>query len=187
MMTMMNFVSHSTQDLYPTFLKVARGLSPESVSYVGIVYNVGAILGGIIMGRYSDQAGRRRAMVTSLVLAIAMIPFWAYSPTIPMLVMGAFMLQFMVQGAWGVVPVHLNELSPPEARGTFPGFTYQLGNLLASANATIQAGLAESHGNNYGMALALIGGCAALAIALLAGFGVERKGVHMGEPVLHKA
>ena len=83
--------------------------------------------------------------------------------------------------------MHLNELSPPEARGTFPGFTYQLGNLLASANATIQAGLAESHGNNYGMALALIGGCAALAIAVLAGFGVERKGVHMGEPVLHKA
>jgi SHS family lactate transporter-like MFS transporter len=96
------------------------------------------------------------------------------------LAVGSFMMQFMVQAAWGIVPVHLNELSPPEVRGTFPGFVYQLGNLLASVNATIQAGYATEHGNDYGTALAIVAGCAAIAIALLVGFGIERKGVHLG-------
>jgi SHS family lactate transporter-like MFS transporter len=152
MMTMMNFVSHGTQDLYPTFLKIERGLSQQMVSYIAIVYNVGAIIGGIVMGRYSDQVGRRKAMVTALVFAIIVIPVWAYAPTIPMLVMGAFMLQFMVQGAWGVVPAHINELAPDSVRGFLPGFAYQCGVAVAGTAPAIQEALAERY--SYANAMA---------------------------------
>ena len=187
LMTAFNFFSHGTQDLYPTFLQVQHGLGPALVGPIAVIANLGAICGSLAFGSLSERIGRRRGMVTAALCSLPIIPLWTLASRPLWLAVGAFLMQFAVQSAWGIVPVHLNELSPPEARGTFPGFTYQLGNLLASANATIQAGLAESHGNNYGMALALIGGCAAVAIALLAGFGVERKGVHMGEPVLHKA
>jgi MFS transporter, SHS family, lactate transporter len=111
---------------------------------------------------------------------LPIIPLWAFSETVWQLTLGAFLLQFMVQGAWGIVPVHLNELSPAAARGTFPGFTYQLGNLLAAGNATIQASIAESHGGNYGLALALVAAIVALAVAVLAWLGRERKGVAFG-------
>jgi len=187
LMTAFNFFSHGTQDLYPTFLQVQHGLGPAVVGPIAVIANLGAICGSLAFGSLSERIGRRRSIVTGALCSLPIIPLWILAPSPLWLAVGAFLMQFAVQSAWGIVPVHLNELSPPEARGTFPGFTYQLGNLLASANATIQAGLAESHGNNYGMALALIAGCAALAISLLAGFGVERKGVHMGEPVLHKA
>lgn len=152
MMTMISFVSHSTQDLYPTFLRVGRGLSPQTVSYIAIVYNVGAIFGGIIMGRYSDMVGRRRAMVTSLILGIVVIPMWAYAPTAPMLFMGAFMMQFMVQGAWGVVPAHINELVPDSVRGFLPGFAYQCGVAVAGTAASIQEALAERYSYSSAMA-----------------------------------
>ncbi len=187
LMTAFNFFSHGTQDLYPTFLQVQHGLGPALVGPIAVIANLGAICGSLAFGSLSERIGRRRGMVTAALCSLPIIPLWVLASSPLWLAVGAFLMQFAVQSAWGIVPVHLNELSPPEARGTFPGFTYQLGNLLASANATIQAGFAESHGNNYGMALALIGGCAALAIALLAGFGIERKGVHMGEPVLRKA
>jgi SHS family lactate transporter-like MFS transporter len=186
LMTAFNFFSHGTQDLYPTFLQVQQGLGPSLAGPIAVIANVGAICGSLAFGSLSERIGRRRGMVTAALCSLPVIPLWVLAPTPFWLAIGAFLMQFAVQSAWGIIPVHLNELSPPEARGTFPGFTYQLGNLLASANATIQAGLAERHGNNYGMALALIGGCAAVAIAVLAGFGVERKGVHMGESVLHK-
>ena len=168
MMTMMNFVSHSTQDLYPTFLRVARGLGPQTVSYVAIVYNVGAILGGITMGRYSDRVGRRRSMVTALILAIVVIPMWAYSPTTSMLYMGAFTMQFMVQGAWGVVPAHINELAPDSVRGFLPGFAYQCGVAVAGTAASIQEALAEhySYANAMAGTAVTVFAVAAVVIAL---------------------
>src|SRR5262249_44158710 len=112
MLTAMGFVSHGTQDLFPTVLKSGWGFSERNVAYIVMVSNVGAIIGGIVMGRYSDRAGRRRSMITSLLLALVVIPLWAYAPTVALLVAGAFMIQFLVQGAWGVIPAHINELVP---------------------------------------------------------------------------
>jgi SHS family lactate transporter-like MFS transporter len=113
------------------------------VSYVAIIYNIGAIVGGIFMGSYSDRVGRRRSMITALLLAIVFIPVWAFAPTIPLLIIGAFLLQFMVQGAWGVIPAHINELAPDSVRGFLPGFAYQCGVAVAGTAATIQEALAE--------------------------------------------
>jgi SHS family lactate transporter-like MFS transporter len=178
MMTMMNFVSHSTQDLYPTFLRVGRGLAQKTVSYIAIVYNVGAIFGGIVMGRYSDMVGRRRAMVTSLMLAIVIVPMWAYAPTAPMLFAGAFMMQFMVQGAWGVVPAHINELAPDSVRGFLPGFAYQCGVAVAGTAASIQEALAEhySYANAMAGTAVTVFAIAALVIVL----GREKHGTEFG-------
>ena len=168
MMTAMSFVSHGTQDLYPTFLRVGRGLSVEMTSYAAIVYNIGAIIGGLVMGRYSDRVGRRRSMITALILAIVVIPVWTYAPTIPMLFMGAFMLQFMVQGAWGVIPVHINELSPDSVRGFLPGFAYQCGIAVGGISVAIQEALAERY--SYADAMAgmtlIVFTVAAIVIAL---------------------
>jgi SHS family lactate transporter-like MFS transporter len=108
------------------------------------------------------------------------LPLWAFSTSAVWLAVGAFLMQVMVQGAWGVIPVHLNELSPAEARGTFPGFTYQLGNLIASVNATLQANIAVRYGGSYSLALALVAGIVAIVIAILTAFGVEAKGVSFG-------
>jgi SHS family lactate transporter-like MFS transporter len=143
----------------------------------------GAILGGLIFGPLSQRFGRRRAIVWATMLALPIIPLWAYASSAIVLAAGAFLMQISVQGAWGVIPVHLNELSPDEVRGTFPGFAYQLGNLLASANATIQAGFAESHGNNYALALIVVAALSAFAIALLTSYGREAHGVEFGVPI----
>jgi len=177
LMTAFNFFSHGTQDLYPTFLQVQHHLSPHTVGAIAVIYNIGAILGGIFFGVLSERIGRRRAIVIAALLALPVIPLWAYGTTAVLLAVGAFLMQVAVQGAWGIVPAHLNELSPEEVRGTFPGFTYQLGNLLASGNAAIQAGLAHQYGGDYAFALALVAGTVAVAVALLAGFGFEARGV----------
>src|SRR6267378_3822074 len=179
LMTAFNFFSHGTQDLYPTFLQVQHALSPHAVGTIAAIYNVGAIVGGILCGSLSERIGRRR-MIVIVLLSLPVLPLWAFSSSPALLAVGAFLMQVMVQGAWGVIPVHLNELSPDEARGTFPGFVYQLGNLLASANATIQAGIAVHFGGNYGLALALVAGSVAIIIAVLASLGVEAKGVTFG-------
>jgi len=178
MMTMMNFVSHGTQDLYPLFLQTDKGLSPRQVSNVAMIYNVGAILGGLILGRYSDLVGRRRAMVTSLVLAVTMIPVWAYAGTVFLLMMGAFMLQFFVQGAWGVVPAHINELAPDNVRGFLPGFAYQCGVAVAGAAPTIQEALAERHG--YPNTMAATATIVFLAAALIVWLGREKHATEFG-------
>ncbi|GLQ56194.1 MFS transporter [Devosia nitrariae] len=180
LMTAFNFFSHDTQDLYPTFLEVQQNLSTTAVGTIAVVYNIGAILGGITFGLLSERIGRRRGIVIAALLALPVIPLWVYSSGPVLLAIGAFLMQFAVQGAWGIIPAHLNELSPDEIRGTFPGFTYQLGNLLASANVTLQAGLAEHYGNNYALALAVVVAIVAVAVALLAGFGVEAKGIAFG-------
>jgi MFS transporter, SHS family, lactate transporter len=182
LMTAFNFLSHGSQDAYPNFLKLQHHFDTHLTSLLTAIMNVGAICGGLLFGRLSQRIGRRRAIITAALLALPALPFWAYGSTPLILGVGAFLIQFAVQGAWGVVPVHLNELSPPAIRGTFPGFVYQLGNFLAAANLNLQVAIAESHGNNYGLALASVVACSAIAVALLAALGPERHGVSMTEP-----
>lgn len=180
LMTAFNLFSHGTQDLYPTFLQIQHKLATHTVSIIAIIGNVGAITGGLLFGSLSQRIGRRKAIVVGALIALPIIPLWAFSATPVLLGVGAFLMQVAVQGAWGVVPVHLNELSPDEVRGTFPGFAYQLGNLLASGNATIQAGFAADHGGNYALALAVVAATAAVVIAVLTYFGPEQHGVKFG-------
>jgi MFS transporter, SHS family, lactate transporter len=180
LMTAFNFFSHGTQDLYPTFLQVQHGFSPHQVGLVAVIYNIGAIIGGISFGALSECFGRRRIIIITSVLSLIVLPLWAFADTMVWLAVGAFLMQVMVQGAWGVIPVHLNELSPDEARGTFPGFTYQLGNLIASVNATLQAAIAVHYGNDYAFALAVVAGVVAIAIVILTALGTEAKGVVFG-------
>jgi SHS family lactate transporter-like MFS transporter len=180
MMTAFNFFSHGTQDLYPTFLQTQRQLPTHTVSLILIIANIGALIGGTTFGTLSQRLGRRRAIVTSVLLGLPVIPLWAFSTNIVLIAVGAFFMQMSVQGAWGVIPVHLNELSPDEVRGTFPGFVYQLGNLFASANATLQAGFAADRGGNYALALAIVAAASALSIAILVSLGREAHSVEFG-------
>jgi SHS family lactate transporter-like MFS transporter len=180
LMTAFNFFSHGTQDLYPTFLQVQHGMSPHEVGLIAVIYNIGAIIGGISFGSLSEGFGRRRTIIVASLLSLAVLPLWAFSTSAIWLAVGAFLMQIMVQGAWGVIPVHLNELSPDDARGTFPGFVYQLGNLIASVNATLQAGIAVHYGGDYAIALAVVAGTVAVAIAILTALGTEAKGIVFG-------
>lgn len=179
LMTAFNFFSHGTQDLYPTFLQVQHHFNPHTVSLIAITLNIGAIVGGLAFGALSERIGRRRAICIAALIALPVLPIWAFSSTALLLGVGAFLMQISVQGAWGVIPAHLNEISPDEVRATFPGFVYQLGNLLASGNATMQASFAVSHGNDYSYALALVAGIVSVVIAVLIQFSRERRGVDM--------
>jgi len=175
-----NSFSHGTQDLYPTFLQKNLLLSPKTVSLIAIVYNVGALVGGILFGTLSERIGRRRAIVIAALLAIPIVPLWAYSHTLPVLALGGFLMQFMVQGAWGVIPAHLNELSPPAVRGTLPGFAYQLGNFVASRNAVLQAKLAETrYGGSFTPVLAWTVLIVASLVAITTMSGPERRGADL--------
>jgi MFS transporter, SHS family, lactate transporter len=180
LMTAFNFFSHGTQDLYPTFLQVQHGMSPHEVGLIAVIYNIGAIIGGISFGSLSERFGRRRIIIIAAVLSLAVLPLWAFAVSAVWLAVGAFLMQVTVQGAWGVIPVHLNELSPDDARGTFPGFVYQLGNLIASVNATLQAGIAAHYGGDYAIALAAVAGTVAIAIVILTALGTEAKGIAFG-------
>jgi len=177
LMTMMNLISHGTQDMYPTFLERQRHLDPHYVASMALIYNIGAIGGGLFFGEFSDRLGRRRAMVTAVLLAAAIVPLWAYPHSLWLLAIGAFMMQFMVQGAWGVIPAHLVELSPPAVRGLFPGLAYQFGVLFAANAAYVESLMAVRMG--YGNALALVAiivlGAGAVVIAL----GRERGGIDL--------
>ncbi|RKP52290.1 MFS transporter [Trinickia fusca] len=179
LMTAFNFFSHGTQDLYPTFLREQHHFDPHTVSLITITLNIGAILGGLFFGTISERIGRRRAICIAALIALPVLPLWAFSSGAVLLALGAFLMQISVQGAWGVVPVYLNEISPDEIRATFPGFVYQLGNLIASVNATTQASFAASHDNNYALALAVVCGTASVVIAILILFGRERRGIDM--------
>jgi SHS family lactate transporter-like MFS transporter len=177
-----NSFSHGTQDLYPTFLQKDHGFSPKTVGLVAIVFNIGALLGGIIFGTWSEHIGRRKAILIAALLALPVIPLWAFSHTAPMLALGGFLMQFMVQGAWGVIPAHLNELSPPAVRGTFPGLAYQMGNLLASKNAVIQAKIAEQHYNGaFAPVLAWTVVIVATLVAIVTISGKEAKGADLSD------
>ncbi|MEO5938094.1 MAG: MFS transporter [Sphingomonas sp.] len=177
LMTAFNFFSHGTQDLYPTFLKEQHHFDTKTVGLLAMIGNVGAIVGGISFGIWSESIGRKRAIVIAALLALPVIPLWAFSSTPVMLATGAFLIQVAVQGAWGIVPVHLNELSPALVRGMFPGFAYQLGNLIASRNAPIQARIAEANGGNYGLALAIVAGAAVVVLVTWTLLGPERRDI----------
>jgi SHS family lactate transporter-like MFS transporter len=177
LMAAFNFFSHGTQDIYPTFLQKQRGLTPHEVGAVAVISSLGAILGGLSFGAFSERIGRRRAIVMAALLALPMIPLWVLARNPWLLALGAFSLQCMVQGAWGIVPAHLNELSPGAVRGTLPGLAYQLGNLLAAATATIQAYIAEVSSGDYAVALGSMTLVVAVFLASTAYFGPEAKGV----------
>jgi len=180
MMMAFNFFSHGTQDLYPSaFLSVQHHFSHNTITTIALIYNAGAIVGGLAFGALSQVIGRRTAIVLASLLALPVIPLWAFSNSPVWLALGAFLMQICVQGAWGVIPAHLNEISPPEIRATFPGFVYQLGNFLASFNATLQAAIGANMGHTYSWALASVAGCAAVCIALFVGFGIEQREVRM--------
>ena len=168
------------QDLYPTFLQVQHGFSATQTGTVAIVYNVGALCGGMFFGAFSERLGRRRAIAIAALLAIPILPLWAYSSTVPMFAVGGFLMQFMIQGAWGVVPAHLNELSPASVRAILPGFAYQLGNLAMSQMAPVQASLAEAAGNDYARVLAWTVGGVAVVLSVVALAGREAKDAHLG-------
>jgi SHS family lactate transporter-like MFS transporter len=180
MMTAFNFFSHGTQDIYPKlFLGKQLGFSHAVITNISLLYNVGAILGGICFGWLSQRIGRRNAIIGACLLALAVVYSWSHA-TAPVAVgLAAFLMQFAVQGAWGVVPVHLNELSPAEIRGTFPGFVYQLGNFIASWNAPLQVTLAMQAGGDYGFALMAVAGVVAVLLIVLMIFGPEARNVAM--------
>ena len=179
LMMMMNSISHGTQDMYPTFLKKQRGYSAEATSVIVMISMVGAILGGLTFGMISDRKGRRRAMVTAVLLALVLIPLWIFAPNTGVIVAGAFLMQFMVQGAWGVIPAHINELSPDAIRGFFPGFAYQLGVLCASSITYLQARIAQHYTYSVVMGASMV--VVLIVGAIVIGLGPERRGVAFGE------
>jgi MFS transporter, SHS family, lactate transporter len=178
LMTAFMSFSHGTQDLYPTFLTVSAKLSPSTVGLIGVFYGFGSIAGGFVFGTLSEKWGRKRAIVTAALLAIPVIPFYAYGHSAWTLGAGAVLMQFMVQGAWGVVPAYLTELSPAPVRATAPGLAYQLGGLVTSWNGKGQALAAERWGN-YPAVLAVTVIVVALVLAGLALLGREAKGQEM--------
>lgn len=181
LMTAFNFFSHGTQDLYKSFLTTEHKLSLGTTTAILICMNVAAILGGITCASLSQRFGRRRAIVTAALLSLPVLPFWAFAQDPLAIGVAAFGMQLCVQGAWGVIPAHLNELSPADVRGTFPGFTYTLGNLIASVNGPLQSGLADTYFHkNLSWPFALVVGTVAVSIALLVGFGREARDVRMG-------
>jgi SHS family lactate transporter-like MFS transporter len=181
LMTAFNYMSHGTQDLYQTFLEKQRGLAVNQKAIVGMIYAFGAICGGTIFGHLSQSWGRRRTIIIAAICGFILIPLWVFSPGLSLLIVGGFLMQFMVQGAWGIVPVHLNELSPPALRGTFPGLAYQLGNFLAANAAVVEAKLAQTfrgtdHQPDYAKALAVFAASVFVALIILAAVGREECG-----------
>jgi SHS family lactate transporter-like MFS transporter len=175
LMAMMNFISHGTQDLYPTFLQKQRLFSSGTTAIVTAISMVGAIVGGLAFGQLSERWGRRRTMVRAALTGVVIIPLWIWAPSLGLLMLGAFLMQAMVQGAWGVIPVHINELSPPQLRGFFPGFAYQTGVLIASTIAYIEAVLGEHF--SYATSMAGLAAIVLLIGALVIWLGPEAKGV----------
>ena len=175
LLALMNFISHGTQDMYPTFLQRQRLFSPEQTANITMISMFGAVLGGLVFGYYSDLGGRRKAMIISVLCALAMVPVWIAAPTTGLIVLGVFLMQFFVQGAWGVVPAHINELSPGSLRGFFPGFAYQLGVLVASSITYIEALLGEHF--TYAQAMGILAASMLLIAALVITLGPEAKGV----------
>jgi SHS family lactate transporter-like MFS transporter len=181
LMTAFNYMSHGTQDLYATYLQKQRGFNSDQTSKIAIIYAFGMIVGGTVVGHLSQRWGRRRVIIVAAICGMVLIPLWIFAPTTALLIAGGFLIQFMVQGAWGVVPVHLTELSPPDFRGTFPGLAYQTGNFAAAYAAQQQAWLAEHfrlpNGQpNYALTMALVEAMVFVAIIFLAAIGREERG-----------
>ena len=181
MMAAFNFYSHGTQDLFKSFLTIEHKLTLPAVTGILIAMNTAAIVGGLSFATLSQRVGRRRAIVGAAILSLPVIPLWAFSTSTLSIALGAVLIQFLVQGAWGIIPAHLNELSPAEIRGTFPGLTYQLGNLIAAGNSTIQSAMADHYFNkNLSWPFAIVVGTVAVLIIGLVGLGPEAKDVRMG-------
>ncbi len=182
LMTAFNWMSHGTQDVYPTFLTATAnqgaGLPSATVKLIVVVYNVGAIIGGLFFGTLSQRFGRRYTVIFCAVLALPIVPLFAYSRAAAMLCLGSFLMQLCVQGAWGVIPAHLTEMSPDAIRGLYPGVTYQLGNLLAAFNLPIQERLAESHGYPFALAATIVP--VLVAVAVLTLIGRDATGIRFG-------
>jgi len=174
LMFLMNCLSHGTQDLYPDFLKHGHGIAPNTVAYITIFYNVGAVTGAVLFGLLSERIGRRYGMLTALALSLLIMPVWAFGGTVMVLTLAAFVMQMGVQGAWGIIPVHLNELSPNSVRGLLPGFTYQIGILLAASTPTVEFALRDRLGYPWALTSFELVVIAGLAILLL--FGKENRG-----------
>lgn len=166
LMTCFTFFSHGTQDLYPTFLKLQHGFDAHVVSMIAIGYSVAAIFGGIVFGALSESLGRVKTVLLAIGLTIPLIPFWAFSEGVLAVVITAVMMQFLVQGSWGVIPAYLNEISPEGTRAVLPGFVYQFGNLIASVNAPLQTMIALRHGGDYSFALAYVVGTVVISIGI---------------------
>ena len=179
LMAIMNFSSHGTQDLFPTFLQRQHHFSTRQTAIVSVISMIGAITGGIIVGALSQRFGRRRAMVTAILLALLLIPLWVFMPTIAFIALGAFLMQFMVQGAWGVIPAHINELSPGPLRGFFPGFAYQVGVLIAASAPYIQARM--THHFSYAQSMGMFAGVVFAIGSMVIAFGPEAHGAKFGE------
>jgi SHS family lactate transporter-like MFS transporter len=174
LMTFMMFLSHGTQDLYPDFLGTVHKFSPAMQSYMAILYNVGAIVGAVVFGQFSEKLGRRVTMIAAMSLALLVIPFWAFGTSVAVLAIGSFMMQAGVQGAWGVIPVHLSELSADETRGLVPGLAYQLGILIAAPTNSVEFMLRERVGYQWAIAGFEIVTIAVLIVTIA--LGKERKG-----------
>lgn len=179
LMTAFNWMSHGTQDVYPTFLTATTdhgaGLSSLTARWIVVIYNIGAIIGGLAFGTLSQRFSRRYTIVFCAALGLPIVPLFAYSRTAAMLCLGSFLMQVFVQGAWGVIPAHLTEMSPDAIRGVYPGVTYQLGNLLAAFNLPIQERLAESHGYPFALAATIVP--VLLVVAVLTAIGKDATGI----------
>nr|WP_169718223.1 MFS transporter [Mycobacterium triplex] len=182
LMTAFNWMSHGTQDVYPTFLgstaNHGAGLDSVTVKWIVVVYNIGAIIGGLFFGSMSQRFSRRYTVVFCAILGLPIVPMFAYSRTAAMLCLGSFLMQVCVQGAWGVIPAHLTEMSPDAIRGLYPGVTYQLGNLLAAFNLPIQEALAESHGYPFALTATIVP--VLLTVAILTLIGKDATGIRFG-------
>jgi MFS transporter, SHS family, lactate transporter len=185
LMSMMNCISHGTQDMYPTYLQRQLHYNSNVTALVTAISMVGAIVGGLIIGNFSDRFGRRRSMIAAALLAVCVIPLWVFAPSRALVMVGAFLMQFMVQGAWGVIPAHINELSPPLVRGFFPGFAYQIGVLIASSIGYIEALLGEHF--TYAAAMGGLAATVFIVGSVVIWAGPEAKGVsfvkEVGAPV----
>ncbi|MGC1601233.1 MAG: MFS transporter [Candidatus Acidiferrales bacterium] len=178
LMAMMNFLSHGTQDLYPTYLQQQRHYRPHITAILSIISMLGAIAGAALFGLYSDHAGRRRAMLSAVVGGLVVIPLWVFSPGLSLLALGAFLMQFMVHGAWGVIPAHINELSPDRVRGFLPGFSYQLGVVFAASAPFIEASLSRRF--SYGQVMGTFVGLAMVVTTMVIAAGPEAHRVAFG-------
>jgi SHS family lactate transporter-like MFS transporter len=179
-MAVFNAFSHGSQDVYPTFLKLQMHFDTHTTSLLTIILNLGALVGGLVFGQWSEKIGRRRAMAIACVLALPAIPLWSYGGSVLLLAIGAFWIQIAVQGAWGVVPGYLNELSPDDVRGTLPGFAYQLGNLLVSWTAFAMTSVAQARGGDYALVQSVWIAVVAVLLALMTWFGPESRGAKFG-------
>jgi SHS family lactate transporter-like MFS transporter len=184
LMTFMMFLSHGTQDLYPDFLKHQHHIAATTVPWVAILYNVGAVVGAVIFGQLSQSLGRRYAMIAALCLSLLVIPLWAFGGTLVVLAIGAFLMQMGVQGAWGIIPVHLNELAPDSVRGLMPGLAYQLGIFVAAPTSNIEDFLRNRFGYSWALAGFECAVMVSLAVILLLGREEHGRAFHSRDLML---